>query len=69
MSQKLICSDCKDEVLKVIQEHIAKQDVEITKLALSSSGDDSIMYLARQMVLCGIKSVKYRVAEMWIKKE
>ncbi len=69
MTQTLICQKCKDEVLKIVEEHAQKHDEEITRLSLSSSGDDMLLSHVRKIVLIGIKSVKYRIGDMWVKKE
>ncbi len=69
MTQKLICRACKHEVLKLIEENLEKDEKEITRLAISSSSQDSILYLARQLILIGIKAAKYRVGDMYVKKE
>ncbi len=69
MTQKLICSDCKDEVLKVIEGNLERHQEEITRLAISSRDHDMIMFLARQLVLVGAKSSKYQVGNMYVKKE
>ncbi len=69
MTQTLICKKCKEEVLKVIEEHAQTHDAEVARLSLSSSSDDMLLSHVRQIVLVGIKSVKYRIAEMWTHKE
>ncbi len=68
MTQKLICQACKHEVLKVIEDSLENDQKEITRLAISSSSQDNILYLARQLILIGIKAAKYRVGYMYVKK-
>ncbi len=67
-TQKLICQDCKDEVLRVIVGNIEKNEEMLASIALSSKSNDLITYLARQLVLVGAKSAKYQVGNMYVKK-
>ncbi len=67
-TQKLICRECKHEVLKVIEDSLENDQKEITRLAISSSSQDNILYLARQLILIGIKAAKYRIGDMYVKK-
>ncbi len=67
-TQTLICEKCKDEVLKAVEEHLQHLQAEITKLSLSSSGEDMLKSLSTQILLVGAKSVKYKIGNMWIKK-
>lgn len=67
-AQKLICGSCKDEVLRVIEEHLQSTQAEITKLSFSSSGEDLLKTLSTQILLAGAKSVKYKVGNMWVNK-
>lgn len=65
---KVICEACKDKVLRVIEEHLQRRQEEITKLVLSSSGDDLVKHLAEELIQIGAKSVKYRIGEMLTRK-
>ncbi len=67
-AQKLICEKCKDEVLRVVEEHLQHLQSEITSLSISSSSEDLIKGLSTQIILLGAKSVKYKVGDMWARK-